>query len=84
MFAGRDLVVRLLAVDLLDDAIEKLRQLDEPAVALDEPLLIHEARVRQLADELHTWCENRSLRDLDRARRDRGLSFGGCGHEGGW
>ena len=42
---------------MLGDPVEKLRELDETPVALDEPLPIGEARLRHLAHELNVLGE---------------------------
>jgi hypothetical protein len=60
----RDVVDRLVSVDLLEGAVQKLGDLDERAVALGEPLLLRVARVLELAGEIHVRREARRIADL--------------------
>jgi hypothetical protein len=62
--ALRDVLYRLAPVDLLEGAVEELRDLDERAVTLGKPLLLRVTRVLQLAREVHVRRETRRVADL--------------------
>jgi hypothetical protein len=48
-----------LTIDLLSDAVEQLRELDKVPFALDEPLLILETTLLQLANKLDAGSKYR-------------------------